>query len=437
MQVNKLNIEDKQALQKALTYLEGLKCDNIAIDPFKGLEAELLSVVADDFVANLKVDGYGLDEIGKKVRKALENYNKFVDSSISKVDKYVGVDADGAPEDYSGGGIATVSTVAPAVASIFPSGSSSSGENIKTGITSNDAKIQREKEIKEQKERERKAKEEEEKAQEEERKAREAEEEQRLREEEERIKAEEERRKAEEAKQQEQNNTDGNSSSEPTKETPSTQTPSTDNTTNNSNGNSNSNTNTNTNTNSGNASKPSTPVNQSGTSSSGSENYHTGGGYSSNTGYTSSAETVGNGATDTTSNTETPIEILEDPQTSVNEVIKNNYTKIPTSEEPIETPTSKGKGTIIPVIAGLSAAAAAGIGAKAYLDRKENKEDEESDEIETEDWSGEDTLDLEYDDNKIPVAFLDDDDDDEEKEYQEAETEKYDARTSEELADLN
>ena len=189
-----------------------------------------------------------------------------------------------------------------------------------------------------------------------------------------------------------------------------------------------------------NVSKPGSPITSSGTSSSGSDNYHTGGGYSSSGEYTSATDTtVGEEAVADTNVSDSTIEVLDESPTSVEDVIKDNYTKIPSSSEPITSSSSKGKGTIIPVIAGLSAAAAAGIGAKAYLDRKENKQNEETDDIETENWSGEDTLDLEYDDDKVPVAYLDDDDDDENEESSEnteLQPEKYDARSKEELADL-
>ena len=44
---------------------------------------------------------------------------------------------------------------------------------------------------------------------------------------------------------------------------------------------------------------------------------------------------------------------------------------------------------MIPLGAGLGAAALAGIGTKAYLDKKEKKE-EDSDELETEEWANQD-----------------------------------------------
>ncbi len=389
----------------------------------------------DSFLEGSTINGVQIQGLWKIFDDANAQYSKLISEAEKDYNTYKSADTGGAPEDYSGG-VATVSTIG---GSIFPSGgNSSSGEDIKTGFTNNDARIQREKEIAEQKEQERKAREEEERLQEEAKKEREAKEEQELREQTERKNAEaeaEERRRAEEAKQQEQNNTSGSTSKETVDKTSSLQTSSTssNNTTNNNNSSS-TNTNNNSNKNNlGNTSKPSKPVNQSGTGSSGSENYHTGGGYSSNSGYTSSIETLDDTVIDTANSTDSPIDVLGDAPTSIDEIIKNNYTKIPTSEEPILSSKSKGKSTLIPVIAGLSAAAAAGIGAKAYLDRKENNENEKSDGIETEDWSGEDTLDLEYDDNKIPVAFLDDDDDDEES----TNPEKYGAKNIEELADLH
>ena len=68
------------------------------------------------------------------------------------------------------------------------------------------------------------------------------------------------------------------------------------------------------------------------------------------------------------------------------------------------------------------------------MDRKKNNENGEYDEIETEDWSGEDTLNLDYDDSSDTETYLNEDDD---YSYQaEEQTEKYDARNNEELADL-
>ena len=127
--------------------------------------------------------------------------------------------------------------------------------------------------------------------------------------------------------------------------------------------------------------------------------------------------------------------MLTDSTTSIDDVIKGSkYTKIPTSSKPITSASSGGGGSaVIPVVAGLSAAAAAGVGAKVYMDRKNNNSNGE-DEIETEEWSGEDTLNLEYDDSSDTESYLDEDDD---YGYQtEEQTERYDARNNEELADL-
>jgi len=79
----------------------------------------------------------------------------------------------------------------------------------------------------------------------------------------------------------------------------------------------------------------------------------------------------------------TPVE----PEPTVNFEKGNTYTKIPTSTiSKVETTTSGGGGnSAIPILAGISAAAAAGIGAKAYMSRKKNTDNDS--EIETEEWS--------------------------------------------------
>lgn len=171
---------------------------------------------------------------------------------------------------------------------------------------------------------------------------------------------------------------------------------------------------------------------------------HTGGGYSGSGGYRGdtgvrSSTGGGNSGVVADAGTKTnPIEdVTSDTTTSIDDVIKGSkYTKIPTSSKPISTTSTSGSGgsTVIPVVAGLSAAAAAGIGAKVYMDRKKNNENGEYDEIDTEEWAGEDTINLDYDDSSDTEAYLDEDDD---YGYQaEEQTERYDARNNEELADL-
>lgn len=128
--------------------------------------------------------------------------------------------------------------------------------------------------------------------------------------------------------------------------------------------------------------------------------------------------------------------LLDDNTASIDEIIKGSkYTKIPTSSKPISATSSTGRGSsaVIPIAAGLSAAAAAGIGAKAYMDRKRNNDTDEDDddEFDTEEWSEDDSsLDINYDDSSDTESYLDDDD------YSYQETEKYGARTSDELADM-
>lgn len=73
----------------------------------------------------------------------------------------------------------------------------------------------------------------------------------------------------------------------------------------------------------------------------------------------------------------------------------NQYTDIPTSAAPITTTTTTtGKKSIIPVIAGLGAATVAGLGTKAFLDKKE--ENTAEDEFEADEWEEEDSLNIDY-----------------------------------------
>ncbi len=68
---------------------------------------------------------------------------------------------------------------------------------------------------------------------------------------------------------------------------------------------------------------------------------------------------------------------------------------IPTSADPIRTTVNTKDNKMIPLMAGLGAAAIAGLGTKAYLERKENKDDE--DEIEAEEWDEDESVDLALD----------------------------------------
>ena len=177
---------------------------------------------------------------------------------------------------------------------------------------------------------------------------------------------------------------------------------------------------------------------------------HTGGGYTGTNGYTSSpsgytpgqSNTTGNmtdGTIDGTTGTDSSLTgALTEGTTSIEDVIKGSkVTKIPTSPSPVTTTSSSsGSSAVIPIAAGLSAAA--GIGAKAYMDRKHNNDngEDDEDEFDTDEWSGDDSVDIQYDeDTANGENYLDDDDD---YSYQATSNneEKYDARSSEELADL-
>ena len=158
---------------------------------------------------------------------------------------------------------------------------------------------------------------------------------------------------------------------------------------------------------------------------------YTGGSYSEDTGYISSSEENGlETMTEIDLSTEDDTSILDDTKDSIEDIIqRGRTTKIPTSSVPIQ-PTVKSTGnSVIPIAAGLSAAAAAGIGAKAYIDHKNNSS---YDDIDTEEWSEDDSL-LEIDESsENGDEELSSED---EYSYQE-ETEKYGARNNEELADL-
>lgn len=129
--------------------------------------------------------------------------------------------------------------------------------------------------------------------------------------------------------------------------------------------------------------------------------------------------------------TEAPSEITTDLDDIV--LKGKKVIKTPTSTK-ISTPTtttSKGN-SVIPIAAGISAAAAAGLGAKAYLDRKKNNENGEDDDFGTEEWSEGDNINLEYEEPKDDEQYLDDD-----YAYETTEpVERYGAKTNDELADI-
>ena len=180
-----------------------------------------------------------------------------------------------------------------------------------------------------------------------------------------------------------------------------------------------------------------------------SEQVHTGGGYSSSSGYTGTGDYNSDTSNATPSTPSTPetmapgntSKLSDEELTSIKNVIDNSKihtTTIPKSNTPINSNTKSGGGgsSVIPISAGLTAAAAAGLGAKAYLDRKNNNDNGSSDEINTDEWTGDESVDIKYDDSSDNQEenTLDADDD---YSYQPAEeTEKYDAKANNELKDL-
>lgn len=172
----------------------------------------------------------------------------------------------------------------------------------------------------------------------------------------------------------------------------------------------------------------------------GNTNSSTGGSYYP--GGSSSSNSGGGGYTDSGFNSEN-IENNENVELPGGETISGSFseiiggnknTNIPTSSTPITTTTTTSQSkSIIPTIAGLGAAAAAGLGTKAYLDRKEKGENEESD-FEAEEWDEEDSLNIEYNEEmETERDYLDPTD---EYAYTDEPEESYEAVNSSELASM-
>jgi len=123
--------------------------------------------------------------------------------------------------------------------------------------------------------------------------------------------------------------------------------------------------------------------------------------------------------------------------------------KIPTFDKEIKTASkNKSSNSVIPIAAGLSVAAAAGLGAKAYMDYKRNNETSEDEEeyddefedysdenydegFDTPEWTGdEDTVEVDYDQPTIEDAYMQEDN------FSADEDSGYTARNASELADI-
>ena len=131
-------------------------------------------------------------------------------------------------------------------------------------------------------------------------------------------------------------------------------------------------------------------------------------------------------------------DLVDGNTTSIDDIIKGNkYAKVPTSSVPLSSKNRSSGSAVIPIAAGLSAAAAAGIGAKAYIDHKKNS-DNDDDEIYTDEWDGDENTDMEFTFGDDAVEnkenYLDDEDD---YSYQAAmEDAGYVSASSDELTDL-
>jgi len=147
---------------------------------------------------------------------------------------------------------------------------------------------------------------------------------------------------------------------------------------------------------------------------------HTGGSYSGSTGYVQSNNSYNTLESLPEDNPDLEIEdVLKDATTSIditNEGIKDNivkgnkYTKIPTSTKPITNTSSQGNSNaskVVPLASGISAAAAAGLGSKVYMDRKKNNDNGEDEDIKLENLN--ESLNLDYNDESDNEKYLDDD----------------------------
>ena len=74
------------------------------------------------------------------------------------------------------------------------------------------------------------------------------------------------------------------------------------------------------------------------------------------------------------------LEILDDISSNsiIDEIIQSNHVrKIPTSQTPVISKKNGSQTSVVPIATGLSVASAAGMGAKAYMDYRKNKEEED------------------------------------------------------------
>ena len=129
------------------------------------------------------------------------------------------------------------------------------------------------------------------------------------------------------------------------------------------------------------------------------ETTHTGGGYSTDGSYN-----VGQDTTTIESGTEEiTTGAIKDATNSIKTIIGKDKSSsiIPSEDEAVSS--SSGKA-VIPVAAGLSTAAAAAIGAKAIMDRKNDDE-----EIKAKQWTGDITNDVDYNDGIEKQETLDED----------------------------
>lgn len=127
-------------------------------------------------------------------------------------------------------------------------------------------------------------------------------------------------------------------------------------------------------------------------------------------GGTPTDKTPGNGGVDAVTGGKTSLD--ENSKETVSSEVLNTFgdvsgsfaglsgskTSIPSSSSPILSSTDgqSSASSFVPLGAGLGAASIAGIGAKAYMDKREKSKETESDDIETEEWAEKDNVEIDY-----------------------------------------
>lgn len=133
------------------------------------------------------------------------------------------------------------------------------------------------------------------------------------------------------------------------------------------------------------------------------------------------------------------LEILDDISSNsiIDEIIQSNHVrKIPTSQTPVISKKNGSQTSVVPIATGLSVASAAGMGAKAYMDYRKNKEEEDEEDEYEEDDDFEDEEWLKEEDSVTIDATETSRENQQEENFILGEDESYFARNINELAEI-